>query len=80
MDQYEKLLEAKSNRNQLLMDHLNNKYYLLVREIQHLLEQGLKERIQLLCPLPSINPTNKTVRRLSAVFDFYYFGFSVASK
>lgn len=80
MDQYEKLLEAKSNRNQLLMDHLNNKYYLLVREIQHLLEQGLKERIQLLCPLPSINPANKTVRRLSAVFDFYYFGFSVASK
>jgi hypothetical protein len=50
-----------------MMDNLNNKHYLLVREIHHLLEYGLKERIQLLCPLPSINQTTKTVRY--SIFD-----------
>lgn len=65
IDQYEKLLEGKSNRNSLMIDHLNNKSYLLIREILQLLQIGLKERIQLICPLPSINPTNRTVRFVS---------------
>jgi hypothetical protein len=52
------------------MDNLNNKHYLLVREILRLLEYGLKERIQLLCPLPSIKQTTKTVRFLIFIFDY----------
>jgi hypothetical protein len=47
------------------MDNLNNKHYLLSREILNLLEHGLKERIQLLCPLPSVSQTIKTVSILS---------------
>jgi hypothetical protein len=43
------------------MDNLNNKHYLLCREILHLLEYGLKERINLICPLPSVNQIAKTV-------------------
>jgi len=47
------------------MDNLNNKHYLLCREILNLLEYGLKERINLLCPLPSIGQITKTVIVLS---------------
>lgn len=67
IDQHEKLLEEKSNKNQLIMDNLNNKHYLLCREILHLLEYGLKERINLICPLPSSGQTRKTVNT------FFYF-------
>jgi hypothetical protein len=61
LDQHEKLLDEKSNKNQLILDNLNNKHYLLCREIFNLLEYGLKERISLLCPLPSIDQRTKTV-------------------
>lgn len=62
VDQYEKLLEEKSTKNQLILDNLNNKHYLITREILHLLENGLKERIDLICPLPSADQTRKTVK------------------
>jgi hypothetical protein len=72
IDQHEKLLEDKSNKNQLIMDNLNNKHYLLSREILNLLEYGLKERINLLCPLPSFDQTTKTVN----ILFFYLYSLS----
>ncbi|CAF1346478.1 unnamed protein product, partial [Adineta ricciae] len=57
IDQYDKLLEEKSTKNQLLMDNRNDKHFLLCQEVLHLLENGLKERISLLCPLPSLVKT-----------------------
>ncbi|CAF2982692.1 unnamed protein product [Rotaria sp. Silwood2] len=61
LDQYEKLLDEESNKNQLMMDNLNNKHYLLCRQILNLLENALKERINLLCPLPSFRQIVKSV-------------------
>jgi hypothetical protein len=64
-----------------MMDNLNNKHYLLARDILHLLEHGLNERIQLLCPLPSINQTTKTVGVSLSIFainyDLYFSGQSI---
>ena len=63
-----------------MIDYLNNKTYLLIREILQLLESGLKERIQLICPIPSINPTNRTVRFVNEMFRsswILYFQWSV---
>ena len=51
IDQYEKLLDEKSNRNQLILDNLNNKHYLISREVLRLLERGLKQRVQFVCPI-----------------------------
>ena len=61
IDRYEKLLESKSNKNQLLMDNLNDKYYLITREILRLLNHGLKDRVTLLCPLPSLELNERLV-------------------
>ncbi|CAF3563201.1 unnamed protein product [Adineta steineri] len=63
LDKHEKLLEEKSNKNQLIMDNLNNKHYLLCQQVISLLEYGLKERISLLCPLPSVTQLTKTVKQ-----------------
>ncbi|CAF3742018.1 unnamed protein product [Rotaria magnacalcarata] len=60
LDQHDKLLDQKSNKNQLIMDNLNNKHLLLSREVLKLLEYGLKERINLLCPLPAFRQTIKS--------------------
>ncbi|CAF1245798.1 unnamed protein product [Adineta steineri] len=68
LDKHEKLLEEKSNKNQLIMDNLNNKHYLLCQQVISLLEYGLKERISLLCPLPSVTQLTKTVSFLSLFF------------
>lgn len=68
IDQYDKLLNKKSNKNQLIMDNLDNKHYLLCQEILQLLDYGLKERINLICPLPSFRQTIKTVSFLSLYF------------
>ena len=54
------------------MDNLNNKHYLLCREILHLLEYGLKERINLIFPLPSVNQIAKTVGFLQRIYYYYY--------
>ena len=61
LDQNEKVLEDHENKNQLLMDNLNNKHYLVLRELLRLLEHGLKERLYLICPLPASDQTRNTV-------------------
>ncbi|CAF0827834.1 unnamed protein product [Rotaria sordida] len=71
VDQYEKLLDEKSNKNQLLMDNLNNKHYLLCRDILNLLENALKERINLLCPLPSFRQIIKSVIKFHEISNIY---------
>ncbi|CAF4667241.1 unnamed protein product [Rotaria sp. Silwood1] len=71
LDQYEKLLDEKSNKKQLMMDNLNNKHYLLCRELLDLLENALKERINLLCPLPSFRQIIKSVIKFREVSNIY---------
>ena len=61
LDQNEKVLEDHENKNQLIMDNLNNKHYLVLRELLRLLEHGLKERLYLICPLPVSDHTRNTV-------------------
>lgn len=61
LDQNEKVLEDHKNKNQLLMDNLNNKHYLVLRELLRLLDHGLKERLDLICSLPVSDQTRNTV-------------------
>jgi len=60
VEQCEKLLEKKSNKKHLLIDHLNDKFGILTRELIDLLEKGLKERIVLLCPVPNASRDETT--------------------
>ena len=61
LDQQQKVLEGQADPNQLLLDNLNNKHYLVFRALLRLLEQGLKERMYLICPLPESDQRRNTV-------------------
>lgn len=64
VEQHEKFLESKENKAELLLDHLNDKYLLICREIVEFLNEGLKERVELIFPLASNDESDRTVRNL----------------
>ena len=69
----DKLLDNKSNKKHLLVDHLNDRFGILIPELIDLLEKGLKERIVLLCPVPQGSPDETTVRLLLSLKSSSYF-------